>query len=400
LPAQLAYTVNSGVQGATLGGELSMTSLRSILVSTAALIAAVTVASCGGGGGGGGGAPAPSASMSGYVSTHLISNVNTASNPSNPYSTSNADPNLVNAWGIAFNPQGFVWVANNGTSTSTLYDGHGVAQSLVVAIPPGNAGSASPTGIVFNGTSGFQVTQGGLTGASAFLFVGEAGTLSGWSPTVNMTNAVLVVDGAAQGKVYKGLALATAAGASRLYAADFHNGVVDVFDANFAPVVQAGAFSDSSLPAGYAPFGIQAIGNQIFVSYAMQDAAAHDDVAGAGLGAVDIFDTAGNLVKRLIAPGGKLNAPWGMAMAPADFGTFSGALLVGNFGDGKINAFDPATGALLGTLTDPSGTVVAIDGLWGIAFGNGINSQPTNTLFYAAGPANEQNGVYGRIDFQ
>ncbi len=377
-----------------------MTSLRSILVSTAALIAAVAVASCGGGGGGGGGSPAPSAAMSGYVSTHLISNVNTASNPSNPYSTSNADPNLVNAWGIAFNPQGFVWVANNGTSTSTLYDGHGVAQSLVVAIPPGNAGSASPTGIVFNGTSGFQVTQGGLTGASAFLFVGEAGTLSGWSPTVNMTNAVLVVDGAAQGKVYKGLALATAAGAPLLYAADFHNGVVDVFDANFAPVVQAGAFSDSSLPAGYAPFGIQAIGNQIFVSYAMQDAAAHDDVAGAGLGAVDIFDTAGNLVKRLIAPGGKLNAPWGMAMAPANFGTFSGALLVGNFGDGKINAFDPATGALLGTLTDPSGTVVAIDGLWGIAFGNGINSQPTNTLFYAAGPANEQNGVYGRIDFQ
>ncbi len=377
-----------------------MTSLRSILVSTAALIAAVTVASCGGGGGGGGGSPAPVASMSGYVSTHLISNVNTASNPSNPYSTSNADPNLVNAWGIAFNPQGFVWVANNGTSTSTLYDGHGVAQSLVVAIPPGNAGSASPTGIVFNGTSGFQVTQGGLTGASAFLFVGEAGTLSGWSPTVNMTNAVLVVDGAAQGKVYKGLALATAAGASRLYAADFHNGVVDVFDANFAPVVQAGAFSDSSLPAGYAPFGIQAIGNQIFVSYAMQDAAAHDDVAGAGLGAVDIFDTAGNLVKRLIAPGGKLNAPWGMAMAPANFGTFSGALLVGNFGDGKINAFDPATGAFLGTLTDPGGTALAIDGLWGIAFGNGINSQPTNTLFYAAGPANEQNGVYGRIDFQ
>jgi uncharacterized protein (TIGR03118 family) len=399
LPAQLAFTVNSGVQGATLGGELSMSELRSILVSTAALIAAVTVASCGGGGGGGG-SPAASASASGYVSTHLISNVNTAGNPSNPYSTSNADPNLVNAWGIAFNPQGFVWVANNGTSTSTLYDGNGVAQSLVVAIPPGNAGSASPTGIVFNGTSGFQVTQGGLTGTSAFLFVGEAGTLSGWSPAVNMTKAVLVVDGAAQGKVYKGLALATAGAAPQLYAADFHNGVVDVFNASFAPVVQAGAFSDSSLPAGYAPFGIQAIGNQIFVSYAMQDAAAHDDVAGAGLGAVDIFDTAGNLVKRLIAPGGKLNAPWGMAMAPANFGTFSNALLVGNFGDGKINAFDPATGAFLGTLTDRGGTVIAIDGLWGLAFGNGINSQPTNTLFYAAGPANEQNGVYGRIDFQ
>ena len=178
--------------------------------------------------------------MSGYVTTHLVSNVNTASNP---YSTSNVDPHLVNAWGIAFNPQGFVWVADNGTSTSTLYDGNGAIQSLVVAIPPGNAGSANPTGIVFNSTTAFQVTQGGLTGASAFLFVGEAGTVSGWSPAVNMTNAVLVVDGAAQGKVYKGLAIATQAGAPQLYAADFHNGVVDVFDASFAPVARAGAFS-------------------------------------------------------------------------------------------------------------------------------------------------------------
>jgi uncharacterized protein (TIGR03118 family) len=275
-----------------------------------------------------------------------------------------------------------------------------VAQSLVVAIPAGSSGSASPTGIVFNGTSGFQVTQAGSVGASAFIFVGEAGTVSGWSPAVNPTNAVLVVDGAAQSKVYKGLAIATQAGAPRLYAADFHNGVVDVFDATFTPVVVAGAFTDSSLPAGYAPFGIQAIGNQIFVSYAIQDASAHDEVDGTGLGAVDVFDTAGNLVKRLIPPGGKLNAPWGMAMAPANFGTFSNALLVGNFGDGKINAFDSVTGTALGTLTDPGGVVIAIDGLWGLAFGNGINAQPTNTLFYTAGPAGEKNGAYGRIDFQ
>jgi uncharacterized protein (TIGR03118 family) len=372
-----------------------MAALRSIMTGTAAaFIAAITVASCGGGGGG---SMTPFAGMSGYVSTHLVSNLNA---PNNPYSSSNVDPNLVNAWGIAFNPQGFVWVANNGTSTSTLYDGKGVAQSLIVAIPPGKAGSASPTGIVFNGTQGFQVTQGGSVGASAFLFVGEAGTVSGWSPAVNLNSAILVVDGAAQAKVYKGLAIATQAGASQLYAADFHNGVVDVFDASFAPVVRAGAFTDSGLPAGYAPFGIQAIGNQIFVSYAMQDASAHDDVAGAGLGAVDVFDTAGNLVQRLIAPGGKLNAPWGMALAPADFGTFSNALLVGNFGDGRINAFDRATGAFLGTLTDPGGAMIAIDGLWGLAFGNGINAQPTNTLFYAAGPADEKNGAYGRIDFQ
>ena len=158
-----------------------------------------------------------------------------------------------------------------------------------------------------------------MTGASAFIFVGEAGTVSGWSPAVDMTHAVKVVDGAAQSKVYKGLAIATQAGAPQLYATDFHNGVVDVFDANFAPVVRAGAFTDNALPAGYAPFGIQAIGNQIYVAYAMQDASAHDEVAGVGVGAVDVFDTAGNLVKRLIAPGGKLNAPWGMTMAPANF---------------------------------------------------------------------------------
>lgn len=332
----------------------------------------------------------------GFVSTHLVSNINTASNP---YSGSNADPLLVNAWGIAFNPAGFVWVANNGTSTSTLYDGNGVPQSLVVSIPSGAAGSARPTGIVFNGSASFQVTQGGVSGASPFIFVGEAGTVSAWSPGVNMTNAILVVDGSAQGKVYKGLAISSQGGAPRLYATDFHNGIVDVFDGNFARVVSAGAFTDANLPAGYAPFGVQAIGNQIFVSYAKQDAQARNEVIGAGLGAVDVFDTAGNLMTRLIAPGGKLNAPWGMTMAPAGFGPFSNDLLVGNLGDGTINAFNPATGARLGAIADGNGAVIAIDGLWGLAFGNGINGQPTTTLFYAAGPAGGVNGVYGRIDF-
>ena len=351
-------------------------------------LAALLLASCGGGGGG--------AAMSGFVATSLVSNNGSAGNP---YSGAHVDARLVNAWGIAFNPQGFVWVANNGTSTSTLYDGKGMPQSLVVAIPPGGAGSAKPTGIVFNGSQSFKVAQGGVSGASAFIFVGEAGTVSGWSPTVNMNAAVLVVDGAAQGKIYKGLAIASDGGAPRLYAADFHNGVVDVFDANFAPVVGAGAFKDADLPAGYAPFGIQAIGGQIFVSFAKQDAMAHDEVDGAGLGAVDVFDTAGNLTARLIPAGGRLNAPWGMTMAPADFGPFSNALLVGNFGDGRINAFNPTTGASLGTLARGDGSAISIGGLWGIAFGNGINAQPTNTLFYAAGPAGKSNGVYGRIDF-
>ncbi|MGZ5713612.1 MAG: TIGR03118 family protein [Caldimonas sp.] len=368
-----------------------MPALLKALSLTTACLAAGFLASCGGGGDSMG-----SSAMTGFVATNLVSNVNTASNP---YSSSNVDSHLVNAWGIAFNPQGFVWVADNGTSTSTLYDGRGMPQSLVVTVPPGVAGSANPTGIVFNGSASFAVTQGGVSAPSVFIFAGEAGTVSAWSPTVNATNAVTVVDGAAQGKVYKGLATVTQGGAPRLYAADFHNGVVDVFDENFAPVVRAGAFTDANLPAGYAPFGIQAIGNQIFVSFAKQDAQAHDEVDGAGLGAVDVFDTAGTLQARLIAPGGRLNAPWGMAMAPADFGPLSNALLVGNFGDGRINAFNPTTGASLGPLARADGSPIVIDGLWGLAFGNGLNAQPTNTLFYAAGPASESNGVYGRIDF-
>lgn len=363
-----------------------------ILGSTAALLGALSMVSCGGGGND----TSMGTATSGFVATSLVSNINSASNP---YSGSNADPHLVNAWGIAFNPQGFVWVANNGTSTSTLYDGDGVPQSLVVSIPAGKAGPARPTGIVFNGSPAFVVTQGGVSGASAFIFAGEGGTISGWSPAVNMTNAVIAVDNGATGKIYKGLAIASVAGAPRLYAADFHNGVVDVFDGNFAPVVASGAFVDPTLPAGYAPFGIQAIGSEVFVSYAKQDAQAEDEVAGSGLGAVDVFDTAGNLLRRLIPAGAKLDAPWAMVMAPAAFGPFGNDLLVGNFGDGKINVFDPVSGAFLATLSNGNGTPLVFDGLWGLAFGNGINSQPTSTLFYAAGPADESNGVYGRIDF-
>jgi len=368
--------------------------LQTWLAGTAGCLAALALVSCGGGGSSM--SAGRTMAASGYVSTHLVSDTNVASNP---YSTSNVDPRLVNPWGIAFNPQGFVWVANNGTSTATLYDGDGVRQSLVVAIAPGAAGSAEPTGIVFNGTPAFAVTRGGVTAPAVFIFVGEGGTVSAWSPTVDATNAVVVVDRAAEGKSYTGLAIASAGGTPRLYAADFHNGVVDVYDGNFAPVVVAGAFIDAQLPAGYAPFGIQAIGNQIVVAYAKQDAQAADEVAGPGLGAVDVFDAAGTLTARLIAPGGMLNAPWGIALAPADFGTFSNDLLVGNLGDGRINAFDPATGAWLGALANGNGTPIAVDGLWGIAFGNGINGQPANTLFYAAGPNDEKDGVYGRIDF-
>jgi uncharacterized protein (TIGR03118 family) len=342
-----------------------------------------------GGGGGTGGGTGGTGTGTGYAMTALVADGSGAAH---------TDAHLVNGWGLAFNPAGFAWVANNGTNTSTLYDGAGVPQSLVVTIPDGNAGPAAPTGIVFNASAtDFMVTQGSASGASAFLFVGEAGTLSGWSPDAAPTAAITMFDGSASGTVFKGLALATQGTAQFLYAADFHNARVMVFDSHFAPVTPSGGFVDPNLPAGYAPFGIQALGNKLYVAYAEQDADAHDEVAGAGLGVIDVYDTGGTLLQRLTS-GGPLNAPWGMAMAPANFGTLSNDLLVGNFGDGKINAFDPTTGAFVGTLSDATGTPIVIDGLWGIAFGNGLNSQPTNTLFFAAGPGSEAHGLYGRID--
>lgn len=267
----------------------------------------------------------------------------------------------------------------------------------MVSIPAGTAGPAVPTGIVFNGSTDFAVTKGGVTGASPFIFVGVLGTISGWSPSVDLNNAVQEFDGGAAGKSYTGAALAAQGGANFLYVADFHDAAVDVYDGTFAPATAAGGFVDPNLPAGYAPFGIQAIGDTIYVAYAKQDANAQRNLAGAGLGIVDAFDTSGTLIKRLVT-GGALNAPWGMALAPTGFGGFAGALLVGNFGDGKINAYDPATGALLGTLSDKNNAPLVVDGLWGIAFGNGLKEQPVTTLYFAAGPAAESHGVYGRID--
>ncbi len=309
------------------------------------------------------------------------------------------DANLVNGWGVAFNPQGFVWVADNGTNKSTLYDGNGVPQSLVVTIPSGAGGSANPTGTVFNdSTTNFQLTSGGVTGTSPFLFAGEGGAISAWSPTVNATQAVIVFDGASAGAEYKGLAILTGS-VNRLYAADFHNKRVDVFDGNFNKITVSGGFTDSAIPANYAPFNIQAIAGQLYVAYAETSTGSGDEVDGAGLGYIDVFDSNGTLVKHLVS-NGALNAPWGMAMAPANFGAFSNDLLVGNFGDGKINVYDPSTGTKVGTLSKADGSAIVIDGLWGIAFGNGLNSQPANTLFYAAGPSSEAHGVYGRIDMQ
>jgi uncharacterized protein (TIGR03118 family) len=310
----------------------------------------------------------------------------------------NSDAPLVNPWGIVFNPIGPVWIADNGSNSSTLYAGQGTKFPLNVAIPAGANGPAAPTGIVYNGGGGFNVSNGLLSGSAQFIFDGEGGTITGWSMLVNTTNAILVYNDGAGGAVYKGLALASNNGAAFLYATDFHNGKIDVFDSGFNKQPANGAFTDPNLPSGYAPFGIQAIGGLLYVSYAMQkEPDRHDEADGPGLGLVDVYDASGKLQRRL-ATGGPLDAPWGLALAPAGFGQFSNALLVGNFGDGRIHAFNPDSGALLGSLGDSGGKAIVIDGLWGLAFGNGVFDQPANALFFTAGSNDEADGLYGRID--
>jgi len=313
------------------------------------------------------------------------------------------DPNLVNSWGIAASATSFWWVANQVTGTSTLYDGEGVPQSLVVDVPPppGSGGTGAPTGIVFNGGSDFIVSDGSSSGPARFIFAGEDGVISGWSPAVPppppSTQAQVAVDNSPLGSSYKGLALSANSSGRFLYGTDFANGRVDAFDATFVPTVLAGSFTDPNLPADFEPFGIHAIGDVLFVTYALRDDEG-EDVACAGCGYVDVYDTDGNLLNRF-ASEGALNAPWGVTLAPADFGTFSNALLIGNFGDGRINAFDPDTGEFLGALADKRGDPLEIEGLWAIRFGNGGNAGPTNTLYFSAGPDDEQHGLFGRIDF-
>ena len=299
------------------------------------------------------------------------------------------DTDLVNAWGLAASAAGPWWVNAADAGKSLLYNGEGVKNSLVVAV------AGAPTGIVFNGGTGFVLPS---AGAARFLFASEDGTISAWSPSlVPNTQAVVVVDNSAAGASYKGLAIDSTTAGTRLYAANFHDARVDVFDASFAPVTVAGAFTDPSLPAGYAPFGIQTLAGSVFVAYAKQDAAGEDEVAGEGLGVIDKYDLAGRLLAR-VATGGALNAPWGMALAPAGFGRFSGKLLVGNFGNGRINVFDPVTFEPKGHLKGADGKAIVIDGLWGIAFGNGGTAGPKTTLFFAAGPNDEEDGLFGRLD--
>jgi uncharacterized protein (TIGR03118 family) len=319
------------------------------------------------------------------------------------------DPNLVNSWGLAFNPFGPAWVANNGAGVATLYDGLGNARPLVVQIPsPGNdAGGGNPTGIVYNGSpSDFVVSKGAASGPSRFIFATEDGVIAGWAPNVDQTHAIRVIDNSTSaGAVYKGLAISTGGRGGLLYATDFLNRKIDVFDSSFKPVtLPEGAFADPAVPSIGAPFGIQAINGNIYVTYAKQAPSLRDDEKGEGLGLINVFDPNGILLRRFVAVESvsrqNLNAPWGMALAPAGFGKFSNRLLVGNFGDGRINAFDLATGEFVGRLESASGTPIQIDGLWGLAFGNGFENQPVNTLFFTAGPGDEQHGAFGRLDVQ
>jgi uncharacterized protein (TIGR03118 family) len=301
------------------------------------------------------------------------------------------DPNLVNPWGVSESASSPFWISDNGTGLTTLYNGSGVIIPLVVTIAPPKGGSvAAPSGQVFNNTTVFQLANGK---PAAFIFVTEDGTMSAWNGGAASS---IQADNSAIGAVYKGLALGANSTGPLLYVANFNAGTVDVFNGAFTPVKVTGGFADPNIPNGFAPFNIANLAGKLYVSYAKQNALKHDDVAGPGNGYVDIFDMDGNLQSRLIS-NGALNSPWGMAIAPSTFGAFGGALLVGNFGDGWINAFDPSTGAMLGSLQDPNGNIIAIDGLWGLVFGNGKSGGDQNTLYFTAGPDSEQHGVFGRI---
>jgi len=330
-----------------------------------------------------------SASAQTYQVTNLTSDIAniTGDNP--------ADPDLGNPWGLAASPSGPWWVADNGTGVATLYNGMGVKQGLTVTIPDWTgSGTGVPSGQVFNGTNDFQLSS---NNPATFLFDSEDGTVQGWNHNVNPTTAIIEVNNFGSA-VYKGLALASANGANYLYATNFYAGTVDVFDTHFAPhSFGASAFVDSTIPTGFAPFGIQLVGNHLIVTYAKQDAEKHDDVAGPGNGYVDVWDTQGNLVARLQHLI-QMDSPWGIALAPSNFGAFSNDLLIGNFGSGSIMVFNStAPYSFIGLMFDDSDLQLRIDKLWGLGFGNGGSAGPTNTLFFTAGTFDETYGIFGTI---
>ncbi len=318
------------------------------------------------------------AQQSGYSQTNLVADTAGLAN--------HTDSQLSNPWGIALFPGQPFWIANNNGGTSTLYDASGNKNSLVVQIPTASTSPCSvgcPTGIVAS-------SSGADFGGAQFIFDTEDGILASWSQGLTATK---VVDNSASGAVYKGLALLTNGAGNFLLAANFRSGKVDVFDRAFNAATLPGSFADPSLPAGYAPHGIHIINNQVYVAYALQDGPKHDPTLGAGNGVVDIFDNNGNFVRRF-ATGGALNAPWGVALSTANFGQFSNAILVGNFGDGTINAYDSG-GNSLGQLTDTAGNAITNPGLWELLFG--LSSGDADTLYLTAGGADQTHGLFATL---
>ena len=383
---------------------------KAVVSISLGIIGALTLVACGGGGGGAAYSTSnspPPAPVSGFADTALVSDkVGVVA------ATTTIDANLSNPWGVAIAPGLPFWIADNNSNLSTLYSGMGTnetgaitgANEVGIAIPASAAGvPANPTGQVYNGAGGFLISTSAGMEPALFIFDGEGGTIAAWAKDSGATAVTAYDDGVANGAnhaVYKGLALGTVNGSSFLYATDLHNNKVDVFDTNFAkPAAMQGKFIDPAIPAGFVPFGIVALNAQLYVSYAMQDAAKHDEATGAGLGYVDVFDFSGNFVSRF-ASAGVLNAPWGMAIAPTGFGSLAGDVLIGNFGDGTINVFAPNGTALatsMGPLTVTNGGARSVPGLWSLVFGNGDADKPLTTLFYTAGFANQTDGVFGSI---
>ncbi len=339
------------------------------------------------------------AGLAGGASNAII---NTKRNALNNYSWRNlqsdiagvarhVDPNLINPWGIDASTLGTIWISDNGAGVATVYNQDGTATGQVVNIPPSasNGAGANPTGLVRNDSAFFRITKNANTQPSTFLFAAEDGSISGWNSAVDPSNAVLAVDHGASGAVYKGATIGVTTTHTILYVTNFYSGKVEMYDENFNRLDTASTFNDPNLPAGYAPFGIRNFSSQIFVTYALQNPSRHDDVPGAGHGFVDVYDTSGNLLRRLLTDS-RLNSPWGLAAGPAVFGKFNGGLYVGNFGDGKINVYDPNTGAFLGTPRQTDSTILQFDGLWDLLFLN-------NQLYFSSGIADEDHGNFGVI---
>jgi|HubBroStandDraft_6_1064221.scaffolds.fasta_scaffold71854_2 uncharacterized protein (TIGR03118 family) len=380
---------------------------KAVVSLSLGLIAALNLAGCGGGSSSGSQMTGPT--PSGFADSALVANkVGVLA------TATTIDANLSNPWGLVTAPGLPFWIADNNRNLATLYSGTGAIQTdtvtgstdVGVAIPASAAGlPANPTGQVYNGSGAFLIPTAAGQEPAMFIFDGEAGTLAAWAKDSGPAAVTVYDDAVANGDahaVYKGLALATVNGATFLYATDLHNNKVDVFDSDFSkPAALQGKFSDPTVPSGFVPFGIAALAGKLYVTYAKQDAAMHDETTGAGLGYVDVFDFGGNFVNRL-ASAGVLNAPWAVALAPPGFGALEGDLLVGNFGDGRINVFAPngtATATAMGALTVTNGGDFAAPGLWSLAFGNGDADKPSTTLFYTAGFTDQTDGAFGSISF-